>query len=253
MNKKIVIGNWKMNPVSSKDAEKLFKAIVKNKSEYKNTDVVICPPNIFLHGLSKIKSGKISLGAQNTFYETKGAFTGQVSTQMLANYKVQYCIVGHSEMRAMGDTNEICNKKLNALLKTGITPILCVGEKMRDDSHEYLNIIRKQVKACLNGISKNSLNKIIIAYEPVWAIGSHAVREVTAAECEEMMLYIKKIIADLSDPKIAHNMRVIYGGSVHPKNSLELITDGSTDGFLVGRDSLNAERFAKIIRSTQIK
>lgn len=253
MEKKIVIGNWKMNPTSLKEAENLFKNIVKNKTEYKNTDVVICAPYLFLPNLSKVKSGKISLGAQDVFYEPKGAYTGEISTQMLANFKLKYCIVGHSERRLMGESNEICNKKIISLLKSGITPILCVGENVRDESHEYLNIVREQIVSCLAGIPKNSLNKIVVAYEPIWAIGINATREVKPSECEEMMLYIKKIIADLSDPKIAHSMRVIYGGSVHPKNAPDLISNGQTDGFLVGRDSLSPDKFTKIIKATQAK
>ncbi|MDQ5971237.1 MAG: triosephosphate isomerase [Patescibacteria group bacterium] len=246
--KKIVIGNWKMNPASVKEAEALLKNVAKNQKDYKNIDVVICVPNIYLSNLAKIKS-KIILGAQDVFYEESGAYTGEVSAKMLTNFKVKYCIVGHSERRAMGETNETCNKKIIALLKVGITPILCVGEKTRDESHEYLNIVKKQIESCLVGINKNLLSKIIIAYEPVWAIGINATRAVETSECQEMMLYIKKIIANISNPKIAHSIRVIYGGSVNVQNSLDLITNGNTDGFLVGRDSLNAMKFTKIIQS----
>ncbi|MCC6323273.1 triose-phosphate isomerase [Candidatus Nomurabacteria bacterium] len=251
--KKIVIGNWKMNPATIKEAEVLFKGITKNQKDFKNIDVAICAPYIYLPNLLKIKSRKVAVGAEDAYYEEVGAYTGNVSAKMLSVLKVKYCIVGHSERRAMGETDEMCNKKINALLKVGITPVLCVGEKTRDESHEYLNIVKKQIENSLQGVSKNALSKIIIAYEPVWAIGSNAVREVETFECQEMILYIKKVIATISSPSIAHSVRVIYGGSVHPQNSLELITNGGVDGFLVGRDSLDVKKFLNIIKNGGVK
>jgi triosephosphate isomerase len=249
--KKIVIGNWKMNPVTLKEAEALLKGIAKNQKGLKNIDVVVCAPFLYLQNLSKIRLGKISLGAQDAHYEDIGAYTGNISAKMLSSTKVKYCLVGHSERRALGEDNELCNKKINALLKVGITPVLCVGEKTRDESHEYLNIVKKQVEESLNNISKNALPKIIIAYEPVWAIGVNAVRETTASECQEMILYIKKVIANISSPKIAHSMRVIYGGSVHPHNAKEFVTEGNADGLLPGKDSLDVKKFLQIINLAQ--
>lgn len=251
--KKLVIGNWKMNPGYLKEAEGLFKSIIKNQKDYKNVDVVACTPFIYLSNLSKIKSNKVSLGAQDSYQEDTGAYTGNISAHMLTNFKVKYCIVGHSERRAMGEDNEMCNKKIVALLKNGITPILCVGENERDHDHEYLVIVKRQIEECVRGISKSSLTKIVVAYEPVWAIGSSAVREVETSECQEMILYIKKVIANISNPSIAHSIRVVYGGSVHPQNSLELITKGGADGFLVGRDSLDVKKFVTIIKNASVK
>jgi triosephosphate isomerase len=251
--KKIVIGNWKMNPSSLKEAEGLFKSITKNQKDYKNIDVVVCAPFIYLSNLSKIKSGKVALGAQDAFYEEQGAYTGSVSAKMLANLKVKYCIVGHSERRAMNETDEMCNKKINALLKVGITPILCVGEKERDLKHEYLNFVKNELIESLKGVPKSSLAKIVIAYEPIWAIGKNAVREVYANECQEMILFIKKVVASISSPSIAHNVRVVYGGSVNPNNSIDLSINGNADGFLVGRDSLDPKKFIKIIENSQVK
>lgn len=251
--KKLVIGNWKMNPSLLKEAEALFKGVIKNQKNFKSLDVAICAPFVYLSGLSKIKSGKVALGAQDAFYEDMGAYTGLVSAKMLTNFKTRYCIVGHSERRAMGETNEICSRKVNSLLKYGITPVLCVGEQDRDDSHEYLNIVKKQIEECLRGIPKNLFAKIVIAYEPVWAIGVNAVREVETSECQEMILYIKKVIANISSPSIAHSVRVIYGGSVHPQNSFELISSGGIDGFLVGRDSLDLKKFVTIIKNSCVE
>jgi triosephosphate isomerase len=251
--KKIVIGNWKMNPSSLKEAEVLFKNIVKSQKDFKNVDVAICTPYIYLSNLSKIKSTKISLGAQDAHFEESGAYTGEVSVKMLSNLKVKYCIVGHSERRAMGEDNETCKKKIVALLKNGITPILCVGEKTRDESHEYLNIVKKQIEECLRGISKNSFTKIVIAYEPIWAIGVNAVRETTPEECQEMILYIKKVVANMYDPKTAHSTRVIYGGSVHPHNAKDFVSEGRADGLLPGKDSLDVKKFVTIIKNSSVK
>lgn len=249
MQKKIVIANWKMNPVSEVEALKLFKSIVKNQKDIKGMDVVVCAPSVFLSNLSKLKLSKVALGAQNVFYEDSGAYTGEVSPKMLSSRKIKYCIVGHSERRSMGETDADCNKKLIALLKNKITPILCVGEKDRLPDHGYLNFVKHQLEQALSGIPKSAFTKIVIAYEPVWAIGSNAVREVTPAECQEMILYIRKLIAGMSDPKVAHGVRVIYGGSVNEKNIKSLATTGNADGFLVGRDSLVAKKFLNIIQS----
>lgn len=253
MYKKIVIGNWKMNPKGVREAENLFKSIIKNVSEYKNVDVVICAPHIYLPNLSKIKLGKIMLGAQNAFYEQVGAYTGEVSAQMLAEFKVKYCLVGHSERRALGETNEMCSKKIVALLKVGIIPILCVGESNRDHSHEYLNLVKQQIKECLVNLSKNSLSKIIIAYEPVWALSTTLNRrDFVPAEFLEIKIFIKKILSDIFGSRTVLP-RIIYGGSARPDNALSFMKDGEADGLLPGRDSLDAKKFLSIIKIAQNK
>ncbi len=248
MHKKIVIGNWKMNPSSIKEAEVLFKTIVKQQKEIKNTDVVICTPFLYLPTLSKIKSGKISMGAQDAYHEEVGAFTGNVSAKMLSAFKIRYCIVGHSERRAMGETDELCSKKVNALLKVGITPILCVGEKERDESHEYLIVVKRQIEQSLAGVSKNAVSKIIIAYEPIWALSTTANRhDFIPAEFLEIKIFIKKVLSNMFGVK-TQLPRIIYGGSARPDNALSFIQDGEADGLLPGRDSLDPKKFLQIIK-----
>ena len=249
-NKKLVIGNWKMNPVSLKDAEKLFTSIAKNLKNIKKTEVVIAPPYVFIEKLSKIKTGKVKLGAQNVFWEKSGAFTGEISFEMLENMKVKYVILGHSERRAMGETNTEINKKIKSVFSAGMTPVLCVGEKDRDENHEYLNVISNQITECLFGLSKNNITDVVIAYEPVWAIGKGAVREATPAEFLEVSIFIKKV---LSDKFKNSNVTMLYGGSVHPENSEEFLIEGNADGFLVGRDSLDPKNFLEIIKITEEK
>jgi triosephosphate isomerase len=243
--KKIVIANWKMNPQSQKEAEVLFRAITKGKIS-KKVDVVICPPVIFLEKLKKLSS-KIALGAQNVFYEKKGAFTGEISAEMLSNLGVKYVIIGHSERRALGETNQDVNKKIKIALSFGLIPIVCIGEEERDENHEYFNIIKSQIEECFDGLNKAILSRIIIAYEPVWALSTTEDRkDATPADSLEMVIFIKKVISDKFGGKFVMP-RIIYGGSVDEKNCNDFLNNGGVVGALVGGASLNAEKFLKII------
>lgn len=254
LNRKIIIGNFKMNPASLKDTENIISTINQSINNIKKTDVVLCPPILFLGNLKNKKfkiSKKISLGAQNMFFGDTGAFTGEASAKMLGNFGINYSILGHSERREMGENNDLINKKVKSALSFKITPILCVGEKDRDADHEYLNFIKAQVEECLVGISKGSLAKIVIAYEPVWAIGASATREATPEEFREIRIFIKKILSDKFGAKSVEALRIIYGGSVHPENTMSFLKEGHSDGFLVGRDSLNPKKFLNIINITE--
>lgn len=242
-NKKIIIGNWKMNPKNLKEAEKIFLDIEKNLLKIKKTKIVLCVPYVYLDRFSKL-SKKIILGAQNAFALSSAAYTGEISFDMLFSFKVKYVILGHSERRNMGENNFEINQKIKYALKNNFTPILCVGEKDRDESHAYLDFIKKQVEECLEGISKNLISKIVIAYEPLWAIGDSSVRVATGEEYREVSIYIRKV---LNDKFKISNVPIIYGGSVHPTNVLEFLKEGHADGFLPGRDSLDAKRFLEIV------
>lgn len=244
--KKIVVGNWKMNPLSLKEAEKLLNNISKSVSSIRKTDIVVCAPSIYIEKLKKITK-KISLGSQDLFWGEIGPFTGQVSGEMLYNLGVRYAILGHSERRNLGEDNLTINKKVKASLSSGIVPILCIGEDKRDENHEYLILVKKQLEEGLLGVSKNSISKVIIAYEPVWAIGKGA-NPATPAEFLEMSIFIKKILSDKFGVKEISNVKIIYGGSVDDKNTNSFIEEGRVDGFLPGRTSLNPEKFSKIIQ-----
>jgi triosephosphate isomerase len=248
--KKIIIGNWKTNPLVGKEAIKLGSEISKLVIGIKKTEIVICPPFIYLENLKKILK-KVLLGAQDSFYEESGAFTGEVSAKMLFNTGVKYVILGHSERRAKGEDNVEVNKKVKAALSLGIIPILCFGESERDENNEYLNIIKLQIEEGLSGVSKNLIAKIIFAYEPVWAIGKDAVREARPEEFLEMSIFLKKILSDKFSAKMIEGLRIIYGGSVHPENAIGFIKEGNAHGFLVGRDSLDAKKFLQIINVTE--
>ncbi len=246
--RKIVVGNWKMNSSTPKEAEKLFTAVSRGLSRVKRTEVVICPPFIYLSKLGKL-SKKISLGAQDAFWGETGAFTGEISPEMLYNLGVRYVILGHSERRALGEENTLINKKLKSALEAGLVPILCVGERERDTGHGYFDIVKTQLKDCLRGVNKDSLAKIIVAYEPVWALSSTAGRrDATADDSREMAIYIRKVLSDISSPEIVNKARIIYGGSGTERDAEDFLRHGGVDGVLPGRASLDAKKFTEIIR-----
>ncbi len=244
---KIVIGNWKMNPLSLKEAEKLLRSVARSVSKIKRVEIVVCPPFVYLERLKKL-SRKISLGAQDSFWGDKGAFTGEVSAEMIANMGVRYVILGHSERRALGETNQNINKKLKSALAASLVPVLCVGENSRDENHEYFNVVKTQIEECLKGIQKDSVSKIIFAYEPVWAISSTVGRrDATPKDSEEMVIFIRRVLSMFVSPDVAGKARIIYGGSVTAKDVGEFLAHGGVDGVLPGRASLDAKQFSEII------
>ena len=244
---KIVIANWKMNPSSQKEAEVLFKQFSIISKETKNNQIIICPPFPFLFISQKFKNKKMILGAQNVASQNDGPHTGEVSTQMLLNLGVKYVLVGHSERRSLGENNKIINEKILNILKAKLYPIICIGETARDRDGFYLSFVKDQIKESLTGVSKSQIKNIIITYEPVWAIGKDSIREATREEFMEMKIFIKKIISDIYDGKVAHSLPILYGGSVNSQNAKSFIEDGGADGLLVGRDSLNSKKFEAIL------
>ena len=243
--KKIVVGNWKMNPLTFDEAKNLVGSSKKFAKHLKRTQVVLCPPFVYIPLLSKSVGNNIFIGAQDSFYEPMGSFTGEVSFAHLPQFKVSYVIIGHSERRERGETDIIINKKVRSVVTEGMTTILCVGEKVHDTHGEYLNIVRSQIASALQDISKKSLDNLVIAYEPVWAVGAkQAMRPV---EIQEMSIFIKKILRDLYGVS-ADGVRILYGGDVTVSNVEEIVRDGYVSGVLVGRESLKAKNFVEIIR-----
>jgi triosephosphate isomerase len=244
MAKKIVIANWKMNPASPKEAESL--ALKITRANFFRTEVVLCPPFVYLEKIKKI-SRRFALGAQDVFYQERGAFTGEISAEMLANLGVKYVLVGHSERRKLGESNEEVNKKIKVALFFGLKPILCVGETERDEEHGYFSLVREQIRECLAGIKKELLAKIIVAYEPVWALSTTiGRRNAVPTDSREMSIFIKKVLADKFGMK-TKMPRIIYGGSVNPQNVFEFMESGGVDGVLPGAASLNPKKFLEII------
>jgi triosephosphate isomerase len=245
-SKKIIVGNWKMDPASPNEAEKIFTEIQKRAPKFPNVHTIVCPSFVHIQKLAELARKKVSIGAQNMFHEATGSFTGEVSVDMLKKIGAGYMILGHSEQRKLGETDEIINKKVHLTLKAKLIPIICIGEDKRDEDGHYLNAIKFQLEHALIGIQKKLLSSIIIAYEPVWAIG--ATEAMNARDIHEMTIFIKKSLVDLYKIRPPVPTPILYGGSVDPMNAHGILSDGEADGLLIGRQSLNPESFIGIIR-----
>ncbi len=249
--KKIVIGNWKMNPASYAEALKIFNSIKRFSSKLNKTDVVMCPPFIYTYSFIKKNKDKIvAIGTQNVFSEEQGAFTGEISANMLKDLGVTHVIVGHSERRGRGETDEEIAKKSQLLLDSGLYAVVCIGEKERDTGGNYLNFIKEQIKNSLSKLNKKSINKLIIAYEPIWAIG--AKEAMGPSDILEMTLFIKKVISDMFGQSEAANVPILYGGSVNFRNAGDIISIGQVNGLLVGRESVNRSGFVELLKAIDL-
>ena len=247
--KPLVIGNWKLNPGNGAEAKTLFSGVKKNLRKVEEATVVLAPPTLFIPEVAGlIKTGNVLLGAQSTHYEERGAVTGEVGPAMLASYGVSHIIVGHSEKRMLGVTDEQVNKKTHAILKRRLTPVVCIGERERDDQGAFFGEIEKQIKSLAEGLVPAQLKKIVIAYEPIWAIGTG--KTATADDVREMQLFIVRTLTKLYDRKTAEGVHLIYGGSVKPSIASVLYENGGMNGFLVGGASLKAEDFSNIVHAT---
>jgi len=246
--KKIIVGNWKMNPVSPEEAKALVAGIKKEaKKALKISEAVLCPPAVYLAETAKALSAtKLLVGSQDVhFVEGVSSQTGFISAIQYKNAGAKYAIIGHSERRERGDTDEIVNKKTLAALNAGLVSITCFGEKTRQSNGEYLAVIRSQIEKALVGVSSDMLKKVLLSYEPVWAIG--AKEAMTPRDLHEMSLYIRKVLIGLYGAPVAAGVRILYGGSVNPTNAEAIMKEGEVDGLLVGRDSLNAVNFVQIL------
>lgn len=237
-----------MNPVTLARAEKLYVDIEKGlKNKLAKVDVAIAPPLIYIGALSELAGPqKIDFVAQDVSVHDGGAHTGEVGATMLRSHKVMCAIVGHSERRGAGETDEEVNLKLKSLLAVKSSVILCVGERERDGGGQYFNVVESQLQNALADISKSDIKRVIVAYEPVWAIGTGV--NAKPEDVEEMRLFINKVLSDLYDRDTADRTRVLYGGSVTPENTESLLKTGKIDGFLVGGSSLEAKKFVEIVR-----
>jgi triosephosphate isomerase len=246
-HKPLIVGNWKMNPATIGKARKLFldtrKAIGRKKLA---TQIAVAPPFPFLSEMQRLSpSQRIGLSAQDVYFESVGAHTGEVSLPMLKSVGVTSVIIGHSERRAAGETDEEIYKDIQSVFKTGVTAIVCVGEKARDEHGNYFGIVEAQLRSAMRDIPKNKLANLVVAYEPVWAIGTGATA--TPEDVHEMKLFIQKIIASEFGRNNIRKVRILYGGSVKKGNAQVLLEVGQVDGFLIGGASLKSKEFAEII------
>lgn len=239
-----------MHPQSVAAARSLFYDTRKALARVRGVDVGIASPLVFLAELRDLATGKrLRLAAQNVFWEKLGPRTGEVSAPMLKSIGVKYVIVGHSEQRALGETDEEVQKKVQAVLKEDLVAVVCVGEDKRDAHGNYLSLVEKQLRVAVQGVPKNKLNRLAITYEPVWAISTKKKGHVaTPHDAHEMKLFIQKVLADMYGRNAIDKVRILYGGSVNKRNVEDLIRDGEVDGFLVGGASLRAGEFAEIVK-----
>jgi triosephosphate isomerase len=246
--RKFIAGNWKMN-TTVEEAEALASDVVKTVGNVTDVDIAVCPPFTNLLAVAKIlKGSSIKLGAQDVHWEPKGAYTGKVSCSMLKSVGVTYVIVGHSEQRQyFHETDETVNKKVKAVLASGLLPIICIGETLDErKSGQMDSVIEKQVKGAFSGIEPSVVTLCTIAYEPVWAIGTG--ETATPQQANDAHIFIRKLIEKLYDKEIAASLRIQYGGSMKPENARELLAQSDVDGGLIGGASLKASDFAGIVK-----
>ncbi len=244
MRRKLIAGNWKMN----NDVEESIKLVQKLNSSVLNedVDVLICPPFTSLYPvIQELKNSPIKVGAQNMYFEDRGAFTGEISPAILKNLGLEYVIIGHSERRQhFGETDRFINKKVKAALEYGLKPILCVGESLEQrEAGIEKETVKKQLIKDLDGISEGE--KLVVAYEPIWAIGTG--KTATSGQANEMSAYIREVLAEIFSKEAADKMIIQYGGSVKASNAKEIMEQSDIDGALVGGASLKADEFIKII------
>lgn len=247
MRKLIIAGNWKLNKTIEESVE-LAQAIKAKAANIKDVDIVLCPVFTALSDVNKnIRGSALGLGAQDVYWQDAGAFTGEVSVPLLKDAGCGYIIVGHSERRQFfHETNETVNQKVKAILAHGLIAIVCVGESLEErEAGKTFDVIKEQVTLSLKGLSAEDFKKIVIAYEPVWAIGTG--KTATPAQAQEVHAFIRSLVKDMQGDGVAEAVRIQYGGSVKPDNAKELMGQKDIDGALVGGASLKVDSFLGII------
>jgi triosephosphate isomerase (TIM) len=252
MRKKILAANWKMN-LTHVEAESFVETFLNEVGDVNHAEIVIIPSFTSIPTLAQAaaRAPFIRVGAQNLHWEKNGAFTGEISATMLRALFVKYVVIGHSERRALfGETDEMVQKKVHTALEAGLRPIMCVGESLEErESGSVQKVLRRQVERGLEGIKADHLPEVVIAYEPVWAIGTG--KTATPAQAEEVHAFLRSLLAELFDQTAADRTRIQYGGSVKPENTEVLMREPNIDGALVGGASLDPHSFARIIRAAE--
>ncbi len=252
MRKYIIAGNWKLNK-NSREAIVLVEELKRELVDCSGIDIVICPPFTALESVSDVLvETPIALGAQNCFWQDSGAFTGETSAPMLKDLSVSYVILGHSERRQyFNETNETVNKRIRAVLAHGLTPIVCVGENLAErESNKTFDVITNQCAGSLAGLSADEMKKLVLAYEPVWAIGTG--KTATPAQAQEVHAFIRQWLKNTFNADVANSVRIQYGGSVTPESAQGLLSNPDIDGALVGGASLKAASFAAIVKAAAV-
>lgn len=249
MRKPFIAGNWKMNMDSSSSVA-LAAGLAKELEDVDTVDVAVCPPSVYLQSVAAaLSASNIAVGAQNVYFEGNGAFTGELSCEMLKDAGCTYVIIGHSERRhILGETDELINKKIAAAINSGLLPIFCVGELLEERKAEKTSeVVADQVKKGLAGLDEERVQAVTIAYEPVWAIGTGLTA--TPDQAQQVHGMIRGLVAELYNEDIAQKIRIQYGGSAKPNNTAELMSQPDVDGLLVGGASLKVEDFSAMVKT----
>lgn len=241
--KKLVVANWKMNPGNLKEAKALAKASRLHATKLKRTELVLCPPALYIESLKS--KGKVKIGGQNASMEERGSYTGEISPYQLKASGATHVILGHSERRKLGETDEMISKKVVRAVVAGLIPIICIGEVVHDADGVYLDELKQQLLTTLSQLKPNDLWKVVIAYEPIWAVG--AAQAMTSHEIYQTTLYLKKVLTDTYGSTIAPTIKMLYGGSADANNAAQIMKEGRVDGLLVGRQSLEAKTFKDLL------
>lgn len=249
MAKPILVANWKNHPGSLSEAQVLLKQLSKNRLLYKKLSLFVAPPFTYFESVSRCLGNFGQLASQNISSLSPGTYTGQVTPDILKGFGVRLAIIGHSECRALGEINETVSQKVKAALRSGIIPLVCIGELSHDQDGEHFEFLGRQIRASLAGITKKDALKLAIAYEPVWAIGKHSEDAITAVDLSQSVIFIKKVLTLMFGRATAERIPILYGGSVELGNASALFHDTGIKGFLVGHASLNAESFKIIAKS----
>ncbi len=252
MKKPFIAGNWKMN-TDSHSSVALAKAIVSGSQQLagERAKVLLCPPFVYIPAVvNAVSASRVAVGAQDMYFEQKGAFTGEISAAMLKDIGCIYVLCGHSERRhVIGEPDELVNKKVSAAISGGLLPILCVGELVEErKANKTAEVVTRQIKKGLAGLGEAKMAAVTIAYEPVWAIGTGLTA--TPEQAQEVHALIRELLAEMYDKDLAENIHILYGGSVKPDNAGELMRQKDIDGLLVGGASLKADDFLEIIRAS---
>ena len=243
----LIAGNWKMYKTVA-EARESARELIGLTAAVDNVDIMIAPPFTALAPVAGlVKDSRVGLGAQDLFWEKEGAYTGEIAPQMLVEAGCRYVIIGHSERRQhFGETDDTVNRKIAAALQAGLVPILCIGEsEAQRESDETFSVLDKQIKRGLKDLFANDLKDLVIAYEPIWAIGTG--KTATSQQAQEVHRFLRQLLSDIYDGVYARSVRILYGGSVKPDNIAELMSMEDIDGALVGGASLKAETFARIV------
>ncbi|HVU75728.1 MAG TPA: triose-phosphate isomerase [Candidatus Paceibacterota bacterium] len=245
--KSIIVANWKMNPQTYRDAKKLFDATRKISERQNNISLIVAPPALYLRELAAgYKGRKISFAGQSAHFEAAGSYTGELSMAQLRDAKATHVLIGHAERRAMGETDAEVRLKVTAALQAKLTPIVCIGEKSRNNSGEHFTFVASQLLEALADVPAAKLASILIAYEPVWAIGAE--RPMDARSMHEMAIFIRKKLVERFGVQ-AMKIKILYGGSIDQDNAADMLLHGDVNGLLIGRASTEAVKFTLLLEA----